>query len=396
MHLAFLPAFRQNPAVLGKIILCAGVILSITTAPATHLDWTPPGTNAMEDISAFLEPHLERLQSPALAAAVFSRDHILAAGVTGLRKLGDETLVTLHDKFHIGSVTKGITSLLAVMLAEEGKVALTNRISDLLDDEVRDDYQKLTLAQLLQHRSGLPKQPPPDLWEKAWQWTTSGSGAEQRARFVPEVLLLEPEVTPDTRYLYSNLGYSVAGAMLETTMERDWEDLVREYIFAPLAMHSADFGPPATPGQVDQPWGHTWRDGKLEIEEPSDNPSSIGPGGTVHCTLLDLARYGAFHIALARGDIEELKAWRDELYTPPAGQDYALGWMVLERGWAHGRALTHNGSNTMFFCVIWLAPERDRGFIVMTNAGNVGDSSSVQDGADQVVGALIKRFLPAE
>ena len=92
----------------------------------------------------------------------------------------------------------------------------------------------------------------------------------------------------------------------------------------------------------------------------------------------------------------ELKEWLDELYTPPRGQDYALGWVVLQRGWAEGDALTHNGTNTMFYCVVWLAPARDRGFIVMTNAGNKGDESQVHDGCDRVIAALIKKFLPPE
>ena len=253
--LAFPRSFRHNLPVLQVAILFGGLILSAAASQASPFHWTPPGTNAMEDLSPFLQPHLEELESPALAAAVFSHDQVLAAAAVGNRKLGDDTAVTLHDKFHIGSVTKSMTSLLAVLLAEEGEIALTNRITDLLEYPVRDDYRDVTLRMLLQHRSGLPKQPPSDLWDQAWHYT--GTGMEQRARFVPEVLLLEPKVTPGTEFVYSNIGYSVAGAMLETTMGRAWEDLLREYIFHPLGMRSAGFGPPASPCEIDQPWGHT-------------------------------------------------------------------------------------------------------------------------------------------
>src|SRR5690606_40734968 len=57
-----------------------------------------------------------------------------------------------------------------------------------------------------------------------------------------------------------------------------------------------------------------------------------------------------------------------KLHTP-VGDDYAVGWMVLEREWAGGRALMHNGSNTMFYVVVWMAPDRNCAVIVATNIG---------------------------
>ena len=358
------------------------------------LDWQPPSTNTFVNISDWVEEHRARIELPALAVAVTSSSNVIAAGASGLRKLDDDTQVTLQDKFHIGSVTKSMTSLLAVMLAEEGHLALTNRIPDLLPDwEMRPEFRDLTLKLLLQHRSGLQKQAPRPLWRKAWNF--SGSGAEQRAQFVPEVLMTQPEVEPNTQYLYSNLGYSIAGTMIERTMGKDWEDLIHQYIFHPLGMTSAGFGPPSSDDEVDQPWGHTLQDGEIESVPPLDNPASIGPGGIVHANVLDMARYAAFHLALANDRVAALKGTRELLYLPPEGQDYALGWRVLERSWAgRGPALTHNGTNNMFFCVVWLAPARDIAFIIMTNAGQRGEENKIHEGCDSVAAALIKRFLP--
>ena len=72
-----------------------------------------------------------------------------------------------------------------------------------------------------------------------------------------------------------------------------------------------------------------------------------------------------------------------------ADGDYALGWSVLQRGWGGGDVLTHNGSNTMNFAVMWLAPERDFAVIVCTNYGGPDAARLV----DQVVGKLIQQFL---
>src|SRR2546429_9591516 len=80
----------------------------------------------------------------------------------------------------------------------------------------------------------------------------------------------------------------------------------------------------------------------------ADNPLAISPAGAVHCSLGDLAKYAAFHMAGERGKSQLLKAESfKKLHTVVAdNDDYALGWMVLKRAWANGRALMHNGSRS--------------------------------------------------
>src|SRR5947209_5537965 len=70
-------------------------------------------------------------------------------------------------------------------------------------------------------------------------------------------LVTRPIAAPrGSKFIYSNEGYAIAGAMIERVTGRAWEDLMRERIFEPLGMKSAGFGTPASPGEVDQPWGH--------------------------------------------------------------------------------------------------------------------------------------------
>jgi hypothetical protein len=62
-----------------------------------------------------------------------------------------------------------------------------------------------------------------------------------------------------------------------------------------------------------------------------------------------------------RGESKLLKAESfKKLHTAITdNNDYALGWIVLKRSWANGRALMHNGSNTMFYVVVWMAPDKN-------------------------------------
>jgi CubicO group peptidase (beta-lactamase class C family) len=356
---------------------------------------TPPSIDYSDPVSQMLETIRVKHKFPALAAAVVVDGKIVATNAVGFRKHGGTEAVTVNDKFHIGSVTKSMTATVAAMLVEQGSISWTTTIEESfsdLGDELHSDYRDVTLEQLLSHRGGVPGKAPKDLWSKAWN--ASGLPAEQRRDFVKGILARKPEAEPGTKHIYSNQGYAIAGVMLEKAAGKTWEELMRTTLFEPLGMKSAGFGAPATPGKVDQPWGHT--KGRLTGIEPvspgprADNPPAIGPAGTVHCSLPDLARFVVFHLAGEQGASDLLPPASFKKLHASAGDDYALGWIVLERNWAGGRALMHNGSNTMFYVVVWMAPERNCAVIVATN---VGGANAAFAGCDEAAGKLIEQFF---
>lgn len=121
----------------------------------------------------------------------------------------------------------------------------------------------------------------------------------------------------------------------------------------------------------------------------ADNPAVIGPAGTVHCSLADWAKYAAFQLRGARGEQVSLPAdVFKKLHTPLPGDEeaYAFGWIVAERDWAGGKALTHSGSNTMWFAVVWLAPQRNAAYLAATNCSH--EQASL--GCDAAIGKLIE------
>lgn len=334
-----------------------------------------------------LEPLRNELKFPALAAAVVVNGRITAAGATGVRKWGDTNRVTLEDKFHIGSITKSATALLAVMLRD--KIGLDTKVAQVFPDwELPRETEEMTLRMLLQNRAGLAEQPDRKTWNRAFM--RSGPAQKQRTDYLREVLREPLAAAPGEKMIYSNAGFALAGAMIEARAGQSWEDLVRERIFGPLKLQSAGFGPAWSEDQVDQPWGHQFEGGSPKPSHPMDNPVAIAPAGLIHMSVLDLARYAAFHVAVSRGEIAEFAGSAGELYTAPKESNYAMGWLVLDRKWARGRTLTHAGSNTLFYAVVWLAPERNCAFVVCTNVGD-RQAREVEKGADRIVGELIER-----
>ena len=346
-------------------------------------------------MSEVLEKVRQSHDLPALGCVVFRGDSTLEEAVVGVRKAGDPTPATLDDKFHIGSLTKSMTATLAAMLVADGRLRWDSTTEQILGSAVPNidpAYRAVTLRQWLGHRGGAPHDPPGELWSGLWA-RNGQPGGGGREWFVSGILQRPPAQKSGT-FVYSNTGYMIAGLMLEKAAQRPWEGMLRERVFQPLGLKTAGFGCAASPGQVDQPWGHV--KGKPVPPGPqADNPSGLGPAGIVHCSLRDLARYAAFHLREGKGKPNLLDpASFAILHRPPpgeAGDSYACGWMRVPRPWAGGEALTHNGCNTMNYAVIWLAPERDFGLVAATNEGRAEAGQAL----DEVASAMVAKHCPA-
>lgn len=349
----------------------------------------------VRNLAAELTPIRNQFRVPALACAIVRSNRVIGVGFVGVRKHGVAEPVTLSDRWHHGSVTKSVTATLAGILVDDGRITWQTRLADVFPTEaaaMHADWKTVTLEHLLSNRSGAPGDlGPSGIWSQLW--SHQGTPREQRRFLLQKLTVLAPAAKPGTKYIYSNAGFALGGAMLEEVMNRSWEDLLVEKLFAPLGMTSAGFGVPATPRHINEPWGHTFSGTTPVPVEPgatSDNPPGIGPAATVHCSLLDLATYGAFHVAgeLGRGRLMTTATFR-KLHADVAGQGYALGWVVGERPWAGGRTFSHTGSNTQWYTNVWLAPDKDSAIVIVTNIG--GDRAF--QATDAVAAKLISLFL---
>jgi D-alanyl-D-alanine carboxypeptidase len=140
------------------------------------------------------------------------------------------------------------------------------------------------------------------------------------------------------------------------------------------------------------PWGHRLApDGEtLEPVEPgffADNPPTLGPAGTVHCSLEDYTKFLKWNIDGLQGRPRLLSAETFKtLHTAWPGHFYSYGgWIIVQRPWANGAASTHSGSNTMNFAAAWIAPGIDKAFVGVTNAGSDGAATAVDELIAEIV-----------
>lgn len=322
-----------------------------------------------DDLSGLVATKLDQTDVPAASVAVLTKGKLRAAGAAGVRKRGTDVRATVDDKFHLGSCTKAMTATLVGRFVDRGNLAWTTTVAELFPKlKVHAGYRDVTLRRLLAHVGGVPSNIEDHLWKRLWR-DRELTPRQSRDLLVRATLAKPPREKP-TEYRYSNTGYSIVGAALERMQNVPWEELLRKEVFEPLGMTSAGFGAPASKDQIDQPWGH-----KPDPVPPypyGDNPPAIGPGGTVHASIRDWAKFVRLHL---KGEPEEVVA-RETLailHEPVEGAgDYALGWNVLERSWSRGPVLTHNGTNTMNFAVAWLAPKEGFSVVVACNQGGAG------------------------
>jgi len=351
------------------------------------------------DLSADLEPICKQAAMPALGAAVICEGRLCAAGVAGVRKYGSDVKAELGDPFHLGSCTKAMTGSLIGLLVERGKLRWDMTLEEAFPefkDEMHPDYRAVTLTHLLSHRAGLPPMTAgfdPISGEQLKEILAMPSPAAQR-RHVAEIVLSYPPVRkPGQEMLYSNAGYALAGAIAEKAAGEDYERLIMRMLFEPLGMASAGFGAMGTRGRIDAPWQHTKSGDTITPIEPgpdSDNPPFLTPGGRVHCSICDWAKYVQCILKALRGEEGLLPAAQvRQLKEPPFGGDYALGWTICQRDWAHGRAFTHAGTNKQNYCIVWIAPARNFAVLVATNRGGEDAFGPL----DKLCAQMIARFL---
>jgi CubicO group peptidase (beta-lactamase class C family) len=286
--------------------LAAVAAAGCLTRPATGAE----GPAAPKDVSDLLEAIRKEHRLPGIAAAALGGGRILAEGVAGVRQVGKEDRIALDDRFAIGSCTKRMTLLMTARLVDAGKLSFETTLAEALPDApMRDDYRKVTVAQLLDFTGGIqpylqigPRRTPVLFQE--------GTTAERRERFVKHLLQEEPVAKPGSRSQYSNASYALVAYIAARRTGREYAALMDEHVFRPLGMTRAGVGRPRSKDRPNEPWLHLKEDKGYVPEPDTDRPAMavFEAAGNVHCSIRDFARFAAYELSAARG--------KDALLTP--------------------------------------------------------------------------------
>lgn len=376
----------------------ACVILACAFATSSAIGQGSAGTPTLssETLAELLEELRAKHDVPALAAGIFTKDGPVMIEVVGVRKRGTPRKAQKTDMFHLGSCTKPFTGWLAGWAVEQGHLRWDSTIAEVFPREARrwpDAHKKITLEQLLTHRSGIYGDLPKgfDHWPRQTRVQPQGHETrKQRLELVEALGSLTLRSEPGSEEHYCNTNQIVAAAMVEETVGKPWENLLEELLFRPLGIEAVGQGPMGRPGRVDQPWQHTETGEPMDPVPQADNPEVMGPAGRLH---MSLESWGKFAVEILRGSEGRGKLLKPETYQAllRAPQGFTKGCWATEGVDESGApsVLSHSGSNNANVAGARIYPREGFAVFVATNQGATG----VETPGSKVCHELMNRLI---
>jgi D-alanyl-D-alanine carboxypeptidase len=335
-----------------------------------------------DTVDDYIKNEMRHQRIPGLAMAIVRGADVRRQGY-GLANLEDGTPVTTQTVFQIGSMTKQFTSFAIMLLVEEGKLSLDNKLGTYLP-EVPAVCRDVTIRQLLSHTSGITnytEQPGLDAVRRL----------DQQPQQLLNLIANQPLDFPSgTRFAYSNTNYLLLGMLIEQVSKKSYDDFLTQRIFTPLGMtqtrvnHSADIIAHRAQGYSRIP-GHTQNADYF-------NPSNALGGGNLVSSIDDLVKW--------EQALSEQKLLKPESYTAmwtsASNQNdvfpYGFGWSINKEN-GH-RSISHAGNISGFSSAILRFPDDHLTVILLTNLGNFNADRIALGIAGRVDAAFAKPASP--
>jgi uncharacterized protein YbbC (DUF1343 family)/CubicO group peptidase (beta-lactamase class C family) len=190
----------------------------------------------LDGIEPLVREAISEKKLPGAVVLIGRRDRTLYEKAIGNRALVPATEpMTLDTIFDIASLTKVVATTTSIMmLVEDGKIRLSDRVSSFIPGFERYGKADITVRHLMTHLSGL--RPDVDLGE-AW------SGADTAINIAIEEVPTSP---PGERFVYSDINYFLLGDIVRRVSGQTLDHFSHDRIFAPLGMNDTMFLPPST------------------------------------------------------------------------------------------------------------------------------------------------------
>jgi CubicO group peptidase (beta-lactamase class C family) len=353
--------------------ILAGLLAMVSAAFAlTAPALAAPLTAAQKArIDAIVAETLKTTGVPSASIAVVVDGKLDYARAYGDQRL-DKTPPTLTARYAIASNSKQFTAAAILLLAEEGRLSLDDKVSKYLPELTRAD--EITVRQLLGHVSGIRDDWPQDYrFEAMTKPTTPQAIIDQWAR-------APLDFNPGAQYQYSNTGYTIAGVIFEMAAKEKLFAYEQRRIFKPLGMDVAIAGVDPGPGDA-----HGTLRYALGPVRPIDGEREgwMFAAGDLAMSPGEIARWD---IARLNRTILKPESWAaQETNVSPATacSQYGLG-LQLNLNRPHPR-VGHGGAWTGFLTENRIFPKDRAAIAVFTNAGFSNAQGAIADAIEAVI-----------
>ena len=379
-------AFAARP---GKAVALCALTFLIGCGGSDVVSPAPPPPPPLPPFTRIVDSVRGAYGLPAMAGAIVTRDGgLVEAAAAGVRRAGFSVPVTVDDRWHIGSNTKAMTAALGAIAVKRGAMTWTTTVTQAFPElagAIRAEYHDVTLEDLLSHRAGIQRDAPASAYGDALT-------ARDQRDLISAWGLAAPPIGPRGSYSYSNVGYVIAGAMIERALSGTYENLLVSELANPVGATHIVFGP-APAGSSDDPVGHYYQNGLWVPCEGCDNPPGYSSAGRVRLPIGDWARIIQELLKADAGTstlidpADGRRLFTAAVAIPGSTDSYGLGWLITFRSWG-GRTAAHDGSNTLNHSVAWVGLDTGIALLAATNAADLTTGRT-----GQALDALVSRML---
>lgn len=324
-------------ALLFSLALCAVAQDSVTTK-----------------VDEFVSAEMQKQKIPGVSLAVVKDGRPIIVKGYGIANIEHQIAVKPETIFQSGSVGKQFTAFAVMMLIEDGKASLDDKLVKHLPD-IPAEWNAMTIRHLLTHTAGLGDYPQDfDLQRDATE-----------AEIFKKLQAVKPAAAPGERWAYSNVGYVTLGVLIRKLSGKFYGDYLQEKVFKPLGMTTAriisehDIVP-------NRSAGYMLVKGELKNQEWVAPTLNTTADGALYLTALDMVKWEAGLAAgklLSKASYEAM--WEPVKLNGGTTHPYGFGWMF---GTVNGhRLIEHSGSWQGFKAHILRFPDKKLTFIVFAN-----------------------------
>jgi CubicO group peptidase (beta-lactamase class C family) len=326
---------------------------------------TPSG----ETLSGFVVSAAGRSGVPGAAAGVWADGQEVYA-CHGVTSIENPLPVDPDTVFVIGSVTKTFTATAMMCLVAAGKVDLESPVRRYVPEFTLKDEQAaaaITVLNLLNHTAGLD-------WRMSAE---TGEGDDALALYVAEMAEFELIAPPGARASYSQVGYNLAGRVIEKVTGLSFERAVASLLLEPLGLSHTFFFAAEVMTRRFAVGHNLGPDGTLSVARQWKDTRANNPGGDAGSSVADLLAWAKFHLGdghagtggqvLPAAVLRQMRQQTADLRGSSLGDALGIGWFLRDIGGV--RTVGHDGSANGQFASLLTVPERDFAVAVLSNAG---------------------------
>lgn len=312
-----------------------------------------------DKVDDYLTAEMRERHIPGLSLAVLKGGKVIKAEGYGLANVELNVPARPETVYKIGSVSKQFIATGIMLLMQEGKLRLDDRVGNFLEG-TPDTWKGITVRHLLTHTSGIVREAP----------GFDPLKIQADADVIKTAYPLPLRFAPGERWEYCNVGYFTLAEIIRRASGQPWDEYLSERLFRPLDMSAtrATTMTDVVPHRAD---GYVWRDGKLHNAAVY---FALRPSGAFLSSVLDLAKWDA---ALDTDRILK-RSLREQMWTPVtlnngASHPYGFGWELAPVG-GH-RRVSHGGSLPGFRAALARFVDDQMTVVILANSDSANSSS---------------------